>query len=57
VAALQEELGVAADMKVGPTGSFIVDVDGKVVAEKRVDGFPSEEEIVSAVGRALGKKR
>jgi hypothetical protein len=44
-------------MKVGPTGSFIVDVDGKVVAEKRLEGFPTEEEIVTAVGRALGSKR
>jgi selenoprotein W-related protein len=43
-------------MKVGPTGSFIVDVDGKVVAEKRMEGFPTEEEIVFAVGKALGKE-
>jgi selenoprotein W-related protein len=50
-------LGVAADMKVGPTGSFFVDVDGRVVAEKRMNGFPTEEEIVSAVGKALGKHR
>jgi selenoprotein W-related protein len=57
VAALEQELGVSADMKVGPTGSFFVDVDGKVVAEKRFDGFPTEDEIVSAVGRALGKGR
>ena len=50
-------MDVAAEIKVGPTGSFIVDVDGKVVAEKRLDGFPTEEEIVSAVGKALGKER
>jgi selenoprotein W-related protein len=55
VAALQEELGIAAEMKVGPTGAFIVDVDGKVVAQKQRDTFPTEEEIVSAVGKALGK--
>jgi selenoprotein W-related protein len=41
-------------MKVGPSGSFFVDVDGKVVVEKRALGFPEEEEIVAAVGRALG---
>jgi selenoprotein W-related protein len=52
---LEQELGVAAEMKVGPTGSFFVDVDGKVVAEKRAEGFPTEDEIVSAVGRALGR--
>ena len=50
-------MGVAADIKVGPTGSFFVDVDGRVVAEKRMNGFPTEEEIVSAVGKALGKDR
>jgi selenoprotein W-related protein len=50
-------LGVAAEMKVGPTGSFFVDVAGKVVVEKRANEFPTEEEIVSAVGRALGRER
>ena len=44
-------------MKVGPVGSFYVDVDGKVVAEKHMTGFPTEDEIVSAVGKALGKGR
>ena len=44
-------------MKVGPVGSFLVDVDGKVVAEKHVAGFPTEDEIVSAVAKALGKRR
>ena len=39
----------------GPTGSFFVDVDGKVVIEKGMLGFPEEGEIVSAVGKALGK--
>jgi selenoprotein W-related protein len=47
---------VTAEMKVGPTGSFFVDVDGKVVAEKRMQGFPDEEEIVGAVAKALGKR-
>jgi selenoprotein W-related protein len=41
---------------VGPTGSFIVDVDGKVVAEKRMLGFPDEDEIVAAVGKALNRR-
>jgi selenoprotein W-related protein len=52
---LEKELGVTAEMKVGPSGSFFVDVDGKVVAEKRMFGFPDDEEIVAAVGKALGK--
>jgi len=44
---------VTAEMKVGPTGSFFVDVDGRVVIEKRMVGFPDEDEIVAAVGKAL----
>jgi hypothetical protein len=30
-------------------------VDGKVVIEKRMLGFPDEDEIVAAVGKALGR--
>ena len=44
-------------MKVGPSGSFFVDVDGNVVIEKRTLAFPDEEEIVAAVGKALGSRR
>lgn len=40
----------------GTPGSFQVWVDGKVVAEKHLMGFPSEEEIVGAVGAALGTR-
>ena len=53
---MQNELGVTAELKVGPTGSFFVDVDGKVVAEKRLQGFPEENEIVAAVAKALGRR-
>jgi hypothetical protein len=52
---LEKELGVTAEMKVGPSGSFFVDVDGRVVIEKRMLGFPDESEIVTAVSKALGK--
>ena len=52
---MEKELGVTAELKVGPTGSFFVDVDGRVVIEKKTLGFPDEDEIVSAVGKALGK--
>jgi len=43
-------------MKVGPTGSFFVDVDGRVVIEKGMLGFPDEDQIVAAVGKALGAR-
>lgn len=53
---MEKELGVKTELAVGAPGSFQVWVDGKVVAEKHVMGFPTEEEIVGAVGDALGKK-
>ena len=45
-----------SELAVGTPGSFQVWVDGKVVAEKHLMGFPSEEEIVGAVGVALGRR-
>jgi hypothetical protein len=40
---------VQAEIQVGPSGKFIVEVDGEPVIEKGVLGFPSEEQIVAAV--------
>jgi hypothetical protein len=42
---------------VGPPGSFQVSVDGEVVAEKKLWGFPSEEEIVAAVSKVASAKQ
>ena len=42
-------------LEVGAPGAFEVLVDGKVVAGRRFWTFPSEEQIVAAVARALGK--
>ena len=53
---MEKELGVKPELAVGTPGSFQVWVDGKVVIEKHVMGFPTEEEIVGAVGAALGQK-
>lgn len=52
---MEHKLGVKAELKVGKSGQFTVDVDGSVVVEKRMFGFPSEDDIVEAVGKALGK--
>jgi predicted regulator of Ras-like GTPase activity (Roadblock/LC7/MglB family) len=41
---------------VGAPGSFIVSVDGEVVAEKKSMGFPTEDEIVAAVRSRLQKR-
>lgn len=54
MAVLQKELGVDAEMEVGPLGSFIVSVDGEIVAQKTRD-FPSEDEILKAVRQRLSK--
>jgi hypothetical protein len=50
---LEKELGVVTELEVGAPGSFIVLVDGEAVAEKQSLGFPSEEEIVSAVRKRM----
>ena len=42
-----------AELVPGSGGIFEVAVDGKVVAKKGLTGFPSEDEVVKAVGAAL----
>lgn len=39
----------------GSGGIFEVAVDGRVVAAKRLGAFPTEQDVVEAVGRALGR--
>ena len=51
---LQQALGVNAEIEVGAPGTFIVKVDGEVVAKKERD-FPSEDAIVQAVRTRLQK--
>jgi selenoprotein W-related protein len=50
---LKSELGVDTQLRVGPTGSFTVQVDGATVAQKNALGFPTEDEIVKAVRAKL----
>lgn len=38
----------------GSGGIFEVAVDGKVVSKKELGRFPSEQDVVEAVGKALG---
>ena len=51
---LKKELNLDAELKVGPSGSFIVDVDGKTVVRKDSFAFPTEQQIVEAVSKELG---
>ena len=37
----------------GPSGSFIIDVNGRTVLKKESLGFPSEKDIVDAVSKEL----
>ena len=54
MAALKEELEVDAEMLKGSGGIFEVAVDGRVVSAKKLGHFPTEQEVVDAVGAALG---
>jgi selenoprotein W-related protein len=54
VAALKDELEVDAEMIKGSGGIFEVAVDGRVVSKKSLGQFPSERDVVDAVGKALG---
>ncbi|WXH30389.1 hypothetical protein WA016_04359 [Myxococcus stipitatus] len=40
-------------MKTGPSGSYEVSVNGKVVVRKDSLAFPTDQEVVDAVARAL----
>ena len=44
-----------SELVVGSNGIFTIAVDEKVVAERSGWGFPSEDQIVDAVAKALGK--
>jgi selenoprotein W-related protein len=46
---------VDSDLIPGSGGVFEVAVDGKVVAKKGRNGFPTEGEVVEAVRQALGR--
>ncbi|WP_239014609.1 Rdx family protein [Archangium violaceum] len=51
---LKKELNLDAELKVGPSGSFIVEVDGRPVVKKESLAFPTEQQILEAVSKAVG---
>ena len=53
-AVLKKELNLDSELKVGPSGSFIVEVDGQPVVKKESLDFPTEEQILDAVSKVLG---
>lgn len=52
-ARLEADLHVTAEILEGKRGEFTVWVGDRKVAEKTVDGFPPDADIVNAVRRAL----
>ena len=52
-AELKQKLGVEATLIPGKGGIFEVQVDGKVVAKKKLFSFPDAAEIVKAVAGAV----
>ena len=52
---MKKELGVDPELVAGSNGIFQVAVGDRVVAERDFWKFPSEDEIVHAVSKALGR--
>lgn len=52
---MKDAYDLEPELKMGSGGIFEISVNGRVVARKSITGFPSEDEIVEAVGKALGK--
>ena len=44
-----------AELKTGHSGIYEVAVDGRVVIRKQTLAFPTEQEVVDAVAKALGR--
>ena len=53
---MKEELELDVQLKPGPSGSYVVEVDGRAVIRKESLTFPTEEEVVAAVARALQRR-
>ncbi len=52
-ALIKQETGIDAEVIVGGRGEFTVWVGEETVAKKDASGFPADEEVVTAVRRAL----
>jgi hypothetical protein len=55
-AAIKQQLGIDPDIMEGARGEFSIWVGAERVAQKGADGFPSDEEALSAVKSALSRK-
>jgi hypothetical protein len=55
-AVLEQEIGAEAQLVEGNRGEFTVWVGEQRVAAKDAMGFPSEQDVLTAVRKALGSK-
>lgn len=55
-ALITQETGINTDIVEGGRGEFTVWVGKEIVAKKDAGVFPTDEEVVTAVRRALGDK-
>lgn len=54
-ALITEETGIIPEVVEGSRGEFTVWVEDKRVSQKTEDGFPSDQEALSAVRQALSR--
>jgi hypothetical protein len=54
-ALIKDQLGVDPDLIEGGRGEFTVWVGDEVVAKKDLQGFPTDEEALAAVQRAVSR--
>ena len=52
-ALIKDELGIDSELSEGERGEFTVWVGDEVVAKKDLQGFPSDEDALAAVKRAV----
>ena len=52
-ALIKDGLGIDSALAEGGRGEFTVRVDDEVVAKKDLQGFPSDEDVLAAVKRAV----
>ena len=50
---IKDELGIDSELSEGGRGEFTVWVGDAVVAKKDLQGFPSDEDVLAAVKRAV----
>ena len=54
-ALIKDELGIDSELSEGGRGEFTVWVGDEVVAKKDTEGFPSDEDALAAVKRAVAR--